>query len=70
MSSSWPKEDLYWFLGHLVKGQGQMRTLNFAKFPHYNYYLLNYNDESDDTWSMCCLWYEEQPYWFWGQGQT
>ena len=41
VSSSWPKEDLYWFLGHLVKGQGQIRTLNFANFPHYNYYLLN-----------------------------
>ena len=36
MSSSWPKEDLYWFLCQYVKGQGLIWTWNFVLFLHNN----------------------------------
>ena len=36
MRWSWPKEDLYWFLGQYVKSQGQIRTSNFVPFLHDN----------------------------------
>ena len=55
---SWSKEDLFIFA---TIGQRSRSNLNFASFLH-NKSITVLSERR-----VCCLWSEEQSYWFWSQ---
>ena len=51
-----PENDLYWFWGQRIKGQGHIMSLNFLSFPHDIHLFLAYNN---DTSQMYWPWPEK-----------